>query len=167
MPVDLRICAQDVVGNEEMVVSQLFNGLNEGANRPEIGADFGLGKNGSNFHGGDSLARLLPLAIWRPDVGSSSAGPLRSLRAPVCGGLPELEQVWGLRMGLEGCLILVHLVEPDAVGIIRILNDIKPQTSWLVAYGAAGVLCDGLDKPILIPFLNLDWGDDDVHNCLL
>jgi hypothetical protein len=76
MPVESEVSTQNMICSEEMVVSRLFNRLDKGANRPEIGADFGLGKDGSHFHSGDSLAQLSPFVIRRPDVGTPPARPL-------------------------------------------------------------------------------------------
>jgi hypothetical protein len=66
-------------------------------------------------------------------------------------------------MGLERRLVLVHLVEPDAVGIMRVLHDIKPEASGLVVHGAPGILHYGLEKGSLVTLLHLYGRDDDVH----
>src|SRR5919106_4654113 len=103
-----------------------------------------------------SLVRSFPLTIRRPDVGRSAACPLRSLSTPVLDGIPKLEEVWRLRMGLECRLVFIHFIEPDAVHIVGILNDIKPEATRLVAYGTLGVLCHGGDELVLEPWFNLD-----------
>jgi hypothetical protein len=59
-------------------------------------------------------------------------------------------------MGLERRLILVHLIEPDAVGIISVLNDIKTEIFGLVVHGVPSILDHGLDKRVLVTLLNLD-----------
>src|SRR5919108_1114752 len=82
MLMELGIGPEDMVGDENVVVSHLFNGLHEGVDRAKIGADFGLRKDRSDFHNESSLVRSFPLTIWRPGVGRSSACPLRSLGAP-------------------------------------------------------------------------------------
>src|SRR6266545_869035 len=82
----LWICPEDMVRNENIVVSDLFNGLHEGMNRPKISADFGLRKDSADVHNDGSLVRSFPLTIWRPDVGRSTACPLRSLSTPVLDG---------------------------------------------------------------------------------
>ena len=60
------VSTQNMICSEEMVVSRLFNRLDKGANRPEIDADFGLGKDGSHFHSGDSLSAII--AIRYPEA---------------------------------------------------------------------------------------------------
>src|SRR5712691_2940366 len=110
-----------------------------------------------------TLQELLPLVIWGPHVGAPSARPLGTLSALGLGGFPKLDEVRCLQMGLERRLVLVHLVEPDAVGIIRVLNDIKPEASGLVVHGAPGILHHGLDKGSLVTLLHLYGRDDDVH----
>src|SRR4029450_11971991 len=82
----LRICPEDMVRNENIVVSDLFNGLHEGMNGSKIGADFGLRKDSADVHNNGSLVRSFPLTIWTPDVGRSAACPLRSLSTPVLDG---------------------------------------------------------------------------------
>jgi hypothetical protein len=57
-----------MIGNEEIIVSTLLNGLYKCPNGPEIGADFGLGKNGANVHSDDSLAKSFPWVICRPEA---------------------------------------------------------------------------------------------------
>jgi hypothetical protein len=49
------------------------------------------------------------------------------------------------------------------LGHIGILNDVEPETAWLIPYGAAGVLGHRLDKLLLVTLFYLDWGDDNVH----
>src|SRR5262245_2548129 len=66
-------------------------------------------------------------------------------------------------MRLERGLVFVHFIEPDAVGIIGILDHIKPETSRLIGYGATGILDHGLDKLVLVSCLDLDGCDDDIH----
>jgi hypothetical protein len=70
-------------------------------------------------------------------------------------------------MGLEGRLVLVHVIEPDAVGVIGILNDVEPRTSGLVAHRVLRILGDGGDELVLEPWFDLDGSDDDVYKCLL
>jgi hypothetical protein len=50
MVMKLRIRTQHMIGDENVMISQLFHGLHIRTNGAEIGADFGLGKNGSNLH---------------------------------------------------------------------------------------------------------------------
>ena len=164
MLMELGIGPEDMVGDEDVVVSHLFNGLHEGVDRPKIGPDFGLRKDRSDFHNEGSLVRSFRLTIWRPDVGRSSACPLRSLSAPAPDGSAKLEEVGRLRVGLERRLVFIHFIEPDAVGIIGILNDIEPEATRLVAHGTLGVLCNGGDERFLEPWFDLDWCDDDVQN---
>src|SRR5882724_13369128 len=160
----LGVCPEDMVGDENIVVADLFNGLHEGMNRPKIGADFGLRKDSADFHNDGSLMRSLPLTIWRPDVGRSAAGPLRSLSTPVLDGVAKLEEVRCLCMRLERRLVFIHFIEPDAVHIVGILNDVEPETTRLVAYGTLGILCHSGDELVLEPWFNLDGYNDDVHN---
>jgi hypothetical protein len=54
--VELGIGAQDMIRDEDMVVSHVFHGLDKGTDFTAIGADFSLGKNSANFHGRDSFA---------------------------------------------------------------------------------------------------------------
>ena len=93
-----------------------------------------------------SLTRSLPGAIRRPDVRTAAAGSLQALYPPILGGFPKLEEVWRLQMGLERCFVLIDLIEPDAIGIIGVLDHIKAQTAWLVGSRATGILDDSLDK---------------------
>jgi hypothetical protein len=58
--VELGFCPQDMIGNEETVVSSLFNGLYKGSNGTEIGADFSLRKNSAEVQSGDSLGKSFP-----------------------------------------------------------------------------------------------------------
>src|SRR5882724_80931 len=160
----LWICPEDMVRYENIVVSDLFNGLHEGMNGSKIGADLGLRKDSADFHNDGSLMRSLPLTIWRPDVGRSAAGPLRSLSTPVLDGVAKLQEARCLCMRLERRLVFIHFVEPDAVHIVGILNDIEPEATWLVAHGTLGVLCHSGDELVLEPWLNLDRCNDDVHN---
>src|SRR5262245_37657 len=120
----LGVCPEDMVGDENIVVADLFNGLHEGMNRPKISADFGLRKDGADVHNDGSLVRSFPLTIWRPDVGRSAACPLRPLSTPVLDSIAKLEEVRRLRMGLERRLTFIHFIEPDAVHIVSILNDV-------------------------------------------
>jgi hypothetical protein len=52
---------------------------------------------------------------------------------------------------LERCVIFIDFIEPDAVHIVGILNDIEPEASRLVAYGTMGVLCHGGNELVLEP----------------
>src|SRR5215813_1780775 len=66
-------------------------------------------------------------------------------------------------MGLERGLVLVHLIEPDAIGIIGVLDHVKAETSRLIGHRATGILDYSLDKLVLVSWLDLDRGDDHVH----
>ncbi len=79
-----------------------------------------------------SLTYLLPGAIQRPDVCTTAAGSLQALHPPIPGGFPKLEEVRRLQMGLEGGLVFVYLVEPDAIGIMGVLDHVKAETSRLI-----------------------------------
>src|SRR5262245_56243774 len=92
------VSAQDVVSDEETVVAQILNGLHKGANRTKIGADFGLGKDGSYFHSGGSLARSFPLAIWRPDVRSPPACAMLVPHISVAGKAAPRDQTSRLKV---------------------------------------------------------------------
>jgi hypothetical protein len=50
MVMKLRIRTQHMIGDEHVVIPQCFNRLHIRTNGTDIGADFGLGKNGSNLH---------------------------------------------------------------------------------------------------------------------
>ncbi len=66
MVVKLRIRTQHMIGDENVVIPQLFNRLYISTNGAEIGADFGLGKNGSNLHSvllQNAAALLPPVAV--------------------------------------------------------------------------------------------------------
>ena len=45
------ICAQDVFEDQQVFVSQGLGGLGEILDGDGVGADFGLGKDGSELHG--------------------------------------------------------------------------------------------------------------------
>src|SRR5215510_13034741 len=167
MLVILGIRTQDMVSNENIVVSTLLNRLHKGADGTEIGADFGLRKDGTDFHNNGSLVRSFPLIIRRPDVGCPSTCPLRSLSTPVSNGVAKLQEVRCLRMGLERRLVLIDFVEPDAVGIIAVLDDIEPEATRLIAHGSLSILRDGGNELILEPRFDLDGCDDDVHKAPL
>jgi hypothetical protein len=66
-------------------------------------------------------------------------------------------------MGLERRLVCIDFVEPDAVGIVGVLDDVEPVTARFILHGAAGVLGYRLDEPLLVTLFYLGWGDDDVY----
>src|SRR5262249_29229514 len=61
-------------------------------------------------------------------------------------------------------LVLVHLIEPDAIGIIGVLDHVKAETSRLIGRRATGILDYSLDKLVLESCLDLDGCDDHVHS---
>jgi len=71
---------------------------------------------------------------------------LQPLHTPILDSFPKLEEVWRLQMGLERGLILIHLIEPDAIGIIGVLDHVKSETSRLIGRRATGILDYGLDN---------------------
>jgi hypothetical protein len=56
-------------------------------------------------------------------------------------------------MGLECSLVLIDLIEPDAIGIIGVLDYVKPETAWLIGRRATGILDYSLDKLVLVSCL--------------
>jgi hypothetical protein len=76
MVMKLRICTQHMIGDEHVVVPQRFNRLHIRTNGADIGADFGLGKNGSNLHSVllQTSAALLPPVAVHVDVAMLANG---------------------------------------------------------------------------------------------
>ena len=64
------------------------------------------------------------------------AGRVSTHQAPLVGRFLDHGEVGRLGVGLEGRLVLVDLVEPDAVIVFGVLDRVEPQAPRLVVVGS-------------------------------
>ncbi len=66
-------------------------------------------------------------------------------------------------MCLESSLVLVNFIDPNPVGVLSILNDIKSQATRLIVCSTASVRQLLRNEPVSISWLYLNRHENDIH----
>ena len=88
----------------------------------------------------------------------------RSLFLPILDGVTPFFEMGCFGVFLESLFVPVYFVEPNTVGIFRVLNDIESQAARLVLQRPLGVSDHFLDEALPATFLDLNWCDDYIHD---
>ena len=88
----------------------------------------------------------------------------RSLFLPILDGVKPFLEMRCFSVFLESLLVPVDFIEPDTVGIFRVLNDIKSQAAGLVLQRPSGVSDHFLNEAFPVTFFDLKRCNDHIHD---